>query len=67
MTPDDPAALLRRLFDTAVHAVAAETAVPPALPEPPKGRTVVVAAGKAAAAMAAVVEAHWPGELSGWR
>ncbi|MFM2045736.1 MAG: putative hydroxypyruvate reductase, partial [Pseudomonadota bacterium] len=61
---DDPPALLRRLFDGAVRAVAAETVLPPLLaglplPTPP-GRTAVVGAGKAAAAMAAVVEAHWP-------
>src|SRR5688572_6368612 len=30
------------------------------LPELPRGRTVVVGAGKAAAAMAAAVEARWP-------
>ena len=30
------------------------------LPAPPRGRTVVVGAGKAAAAMAAAVEASWP-------
>jgi hydroxypyruvate reductase len=30
------------------------------LPAPPRGRTVVVGAGKAAASMAAAVERHWP-------
>ncbi len=30
------------------------------LPAPPKGRTVVIGAGKAAAAMAYAVEEHWP-------
>jgi glycerate 2-kinase len=39
--------------------------VPPHLPAPPRGRTVVVGAGKAAAAMAQAVEAHWRGPLSG--
>ena len=39
--------------------------VPPHLPPPPRGRTVVVGVGKAAAAMARAVEQHWPGELSG--
>src|SRR6185503_718624 len=34
--------------------------VTPHLPPPPRGRTVVVGAGKAAAAMAAAVENHWP-------
>ncbi len=63
--PVDPSALLRALFDAALGAVAAERCVPPHLPEPPPGRTVVVGAGKAAAAMARAVEAHWPGEISG--
>lgn len=35
--------------------------VPLQLPEPPRGRTLVVGAGKAAAAMALAVEQHWPG------
>jgi hypothetical protein len=42
-----------------------EHCLPPHLPQPPKGRTVVIGAGKAAAAMAQAVEAHWKGELSG--
>lgn len=65
MMPDDPAGLLRGLFDAAVRSVAAETTVPQALPDPPRGRTVVLGAGKAAAAMAAAVEAHWKGDISG--
>jgi len=36
--------------------------VPPALPSPPKGRTVVVSIGKAGTAMARAVEAHWPAD-----
>lgn len=60
-----PAALLRAMFETAVDAAAAGSAVPLHLPAPPKGRTVVVGAGKAAAAMAASVEAHWRGSLEG--
>lgn len=39
--------------------------LPPSLPEPPVGRTVVVGAGKAAAEMACALEAHWRGPLSG--
>lgn len=64
-TVPDPQAFLRGLFDTAVDAVSAAACVPAHLPAPPKGRTVVIGAGKAAAAMAATVEAHWQGELSG--
>ena len=55
------------MFAAAVDAAAAATCVPPHLPAPPRGRTVVVGAGKAAAAMARAVEAHWPADrpLSG--
>ena len=34
-------------------------------PATPPGRTIVVGAGKAAAAMAKAVEDHWQGPLSG--
>jgi glycerate 2-kinase len=57
--------LLRHMFDAAVAAAAPALCVPKHLPKPPKGRTIVVGAGKAAAAMAAVVEAHWSGPLAG--
>ena len=69
--PSAPAAMpdrrsfLRSLFDAAVAAAQPATALPPHLPAPPKGRTVVIGAGKAAAAMARAVEAHWQGALSG--
>ncbi|HYM18411.1 MAG TPA: glycerate kinase [Micropepsaceae bacterium] len=53
------------MFRRAVAAVHPDKCVPQNLPPPPKGRTVVVGAGKAAAAMAAAVEKHWRGELSG--
>ncbi|MCB1908415.1 MAG: glycerate kinase [Rhodocyclaceae bacterium] len=53
------------MFDAAVHAARPERCIPPHLPAPPSGRTVVIGAGKASAAMAAAVEAHWPGPLSG--
>ena len=56
----DPERLLRRMFRAAVDAVSAEACVPPALPAPAGGgRTVVVGAGKAAAAMARTVEREW--------
>ena len=55
------AGLLTRMFQAAVASVSAEACLPPHLPPPPRGRTVVVGAGKAAAAMAGAVEAHWPG------
>lgn len=56
---------LNSLFYAAVEAVQAEHCLPPHLPAPPKGKTVVMGAGKAAAAMAKCVEQHWPGPLSG--
>jgi len=61
----DPRTLLRAMFDAAVEAALPAAIVPPELPEPPKGRTVVVGAGKASAAMAKAVEEHWPGPLEG--
>ncbi|MCB9957022.1 MAG: glycerate kinase [Rhodospirillaceae bacterium] len=61
----DPRALLRRLFDAAVDAARPALCVPPALPEPPRGRLIVVGAGKATAAMAQAVERAWPGPLEG--
>ena len=57
--------LLRSLFDAAVAAADPARCVPPHLPrvdQLPKGRTIVVGAGKAAAAMARAVETHWPGD-----
>lgn len=61
-----PRALLRSLFDAAVAAAHPQPCVPPHLPAPPaNGRTIVVGAGKAAAAMARAVEDHWHGPLSG--
>jgi glycerate 2-kinase len=57
--------LLRDMFDAAVAAAAPELCVPKHLPKPPKGRTVVVGAGKAAAAMAAAVETNWSGPIEG--
>src|SRR5271165_710437 len=64
MTPN-PTDLLRALFTEAVAAANPSLCLPPHLPNPPRGRTVVVGAGKASAAMAAALEAHWPGPLTG--
>lgn len=57
--------LLKELFTAAVTAASPETCLPPHLPHPPRGRTVVVGAGKAAASMARSVERHWDGDLAG--
>ncbi|HUY68570.1 MAG TPA: glycerate kinase [Alphaproteobacteria bacterium] len=59
----DPALFLRGLFDSALGAVKAENRVPPFLPKPPRGKTVVVGGGKAAAAMAKAVEDHYQGAI----
>ena len=64
MNPD-PRGFLLRLFHEAVGAASPSRCVPPNLPPRPAGRTFVVGAGKAAAAMAKAVEDHWHGPLSG--
>ncbi len=61
----EPRMLLRQMFDAAVEAAQSSHCLPPHLPAPPRGRTLVIGAGKASAEMARVVEQHWPGELSG--
>ncbi len=58
-------ALLRRLFDAAIDAAQPSRCIPPHLPSPPRGRLVVIGAGKASAAMARTLETHWPGPLEG--
>ena len=65
MPPVDRSELLRRLFDAAIAAAQPENCVQHHLPSIPKGRLVVIGAGKASAAMARAVEDHWPGPLSG--
>ncbi len=52
--------LLRQIFDAAVASAEPQAAVRRHLPEKPRGRCVVVGAGKASAAMAAGLEAAWP-------
>ena len=61
-----PRELLRRMFDAAVAAAQPARCIPAHLPPPPRGRLIVIGAGKASAAMAKAVEDHWPGELSGF-
>ena len=52
--------LLLGSFHAAVAAADPACILPPHLPAPPRGRTLVVGGGKAAASMAAAVESHWP-------
>ncbi|NLH82443.1 MAG: glycerate kinase [Phyllobacteriaceae bacterium] len=61
----DPRDLLRRMFDAAVASARPSVCVPPHLPPPPKGRMIVLGAGKASAAMARAVEDVWDGPLEG--
>jgi len=70
-TPPDPRreprAFLEHLYRTAVHRALPLHNTAPFLPPPPRGRTLVLGAGKAGGAMAQAVEALWPAEapLSG--
>ena len=61
----DARTLLRRMFDRAVLAAQPAAAIRQHLPAPPAGRTVVIGAGKASAAMAQAFEAAWDGPVSG--
>ncbi len=65
MTDPDARANLLNAFHTAVDAAKPNRAMLGALPDAPKGRTVVVGGGKAAAGMAVALETAWPTELSG--
>jgi hydroxypyruvate reductase len=65
MMTDADRALLSDLFHTAVAAAEPEAALRPHLPDPPKGRTIVIGAGKGAAQLAAAFERLWDGPLSG--
>jgi len=57
--------LLRQMFDAAIAVAQPAARIPEFLPTPPRGRLVVIGAGKASAAMARAVEDHWHGPLSG--
>jgi hydroxypyruvate reductase len=59
MTPRD---LLVDSFRAALTAADPVVIVPSHLPAPPRGKTLVVGAGKAAAAMAKAVENNWPAD-----
>lgn len=63
MIPDskisDPAPFLRQLFDRAVEVADPMRSLAAFLPERPRGRLIVIGAGKASARMAEAVEAAW--------
>lgn len=60
----DPRNLLQQMFEAAVESARPEYCLRQNLPEPPKGRLVVIGAGKASAAMARAFEDAWEGEIS---
>ncbi|MBB2705895.1 UNVERIFIED_ORG: hydroxypyruvate reductase [Rhizobium esperanzae] len=60
-----PRDFLKSLFDAAVRAADPLTGIKARLPEKPKGRTVVIGAGKGAAQMAQALESVWDGPLEG--
>ncbi|HYZ26438.1 MAG TPA: glycerate kinase [Geminicoccaceae bacterium] len=61
----EPRSFLCGLLDAAILAAQPDAILAPHLPPPPSGRTIVLGAGKAAAAMAHTVERHMPGPLEG--
>nr|WP_198980863.1 glycerate kinase [Herbaspirillum sp. ASV7] len=58
-------ALLRGMFEAAIAIAQPAARIPQFLPEPPRGRLIVIGAGKASAAMARAFEDHWPGRIEG--
>jgi glycerate 2-kinase len=64
VTPEDRQ-VLTALFNAAVAAADPERALAAHLPDRPKGRTVVIGAGKGAAQLAAAFERLWDGPLEG--
>lgn len=61
----DPKPFLTSIFEAAVAAADPERTIREHLPQPPKGRTIVIGAGKGAAQMAAAFERVWEGPLEG--
>lgn len=57
--------LLHDMFRAAIDAAQPSRTLAKHLPPPPKGRTIVIGAGKASAAMASAFEAAWPGPVEG--
>jgi len=60
-----PVELLKSMFQAAVDAALPSICVPAHLPPRPKGRTVIIGAGKASGAMAKALEDAWQGPLEG--
>jgi glycerate 2-kinase len=53
------------MFDAAIASAQPDLCIPAHLPAAPRGRLIVIGAGKASAAMARAVERNWRGPLSG--
>ena len=62
---EDHVALLTKMFDAAIEAADPLVSLRVHLPDKPKGRTVVIGAGKGAAQMAAAFEQLWGDPVSG--
>ncbi len=60
-----PRIFLASLFDAAVKAADPQTGIAAHLPEKPRGKTVVIGAGKGAAQMASALERLWKGPIHG--
>ena len=60
-----PVELLKSMFQAAVDAALPSICVPAHLPPRPKGRTIIIGAGKASGAMASALEDAWEGPLEG--
>lgn len=60
-----PRELLLAMFQAAIASAQPSVCIPAHLPPPPRGRLIVVGAGKASAAMAQAVERNWKGPVSG--
>ncbi|MDJ1009616.1 MAG: glycerate kinase [Paracoccaceae bacterium] len=62
---DEPRRILTRLFEAAVRAADPVEALRPHLPEKPKGRTIVIGAGKGAAQLGRAFETLWDAPVEG--
>ncbi|ESZ50381.1 glycerate kinase type-2 family protein [Mesorhizobium sp. RSR565B] len=65
MTVLDPKSFLISIFNAAVAAADPERTIRDHLPAKPKGRTIVIGAGKGSAQMAAAFEKVWDGPIEG--
>ncbi|RVA88681.1 glycerate kinase, partial [Mesorhizobium sp. M7A.F.Ca.CA.004.01.1.1] len=65
MTVLDPKAFLTSIFNAAIAAADPERTIRDHLPAKPKGRTIVIGAGKGSAQMAAAFEKAWDGPIEG--